>query len=77
MTKQVKPDEVALFRYGIIADFANLPRGTKGLYAMITKKADQDYLIPGSRRTRVSEETIRSWLKKYRKGGFDFNANQN
>ncbi len=71
MAKQVKPDDVALFRYGIIADFAHLPSGTKGLYAMITKKADQDYLIPGSRRTRVSEETIRSWLKKYRKGGFE------
>lgn len=71
MTKQVKPDDVALFRYGIIADFANLPSGTKGLYAMIKKKADQDYLIPGSRRTRVSEETIRSWLKKHRKGGYE------
>ncbi len=71
MTKQVKPDEVALFRYGIIADFANLPSGTKGLYAMIKKKADQDYSIPGSRRTKVTEETIRSWLKKYRKGGFE------
>jgi transposase InsO family protein len=48
-----------------------LPSGTKGLYAQIKKKAEQDYLIPGSRRTRVAEETIRSWLKKYRVGGFD------
>jgi putative transposase len=64
-------EQVALFRYGVIADFINLPPGTKGLYALIKKKAGQRYTIPGSRRTKVAEETIRSWLKKYRKGGFD------
>lgn len=71
MKKNYSPEDVALFRYGIIADFVNLPPGTKGLYAQIKKKAEQDYLIPGSRRTKVAEETIRSWLKKYRAGGFD------
>jgi putative transposase len=64
-------EQVALFRYGVIADFVNLPPGTKGLYALIKKKAELRYAIPGSRRTKVAEETIRSWLKKYRKGGFD------
>jgi len=71
MKKGYSSEDVALFRYGIISDFVNLPPGTKGLYAQIKKKAEQDYLIPGSRRTRVAEETIRSWLKKYRAGGFD------
>ncbi len=71
MKKSCSTEEVALFRYGIISDFVNLQPGTKGLYAQIKKKADQDYVIPGSRRTRVAEETIRSWLKKYRVGGFD------
>ena len=71
MEKSYSTKEVALFRYGIIADFVNLPPGTKGLYAQIKIKAEQDYLIPGSRRTKVAEETIRSWLKKYRVGGFD------
>jgi len=64
-------EQVALFRYGVIADFINLPPGTKGLYAQIKKKAEQRYAIPGSRRTMVAEETIRSWLKKYRRGGFE------
>ena len=63
MEKSYSTKEVALFRYGIIADFVNLPPGTKGLYALIKIKAEQDYLIPGSRRTKVAEETIRSWLK--------------
>jgi putative transposase len=71
MKKSYSTEDVALFRYGIISDFVNLPSGTKGLYAQIKKKAEQDYVIPGSRRTRVAEETIRSWLKKYRVGGFD------
>ncbi len=71
MKKNDPKEQVALFRYGIIADFVNLPPGTKGLYALIKKKADQNYSIPESRRTRVAEETIRSWLKKYRAGGFD------
>lgn len=65
------PEQIALFRYGIIADFVHLAPGTKGLYAQIRKKAAYEYIIPGTRRTRVAEETIRSWLKKYRKSGFD------
>jgi transposase InsO family protein len=71
MKKTYSTEDVALFRYGIISDFVNLPPGTKGLYAQIKKKAELEYQIPGSRRTRVAEETIRSWLKKYRVGGFD------
>ncbi|EFK05213.1 conserved hypothetical protein, partial [delta proteobacterium NaphS2] len=71
MAENELQEQVALFRYGIIADFVHLPPGSRGLYAQIRKKAGQEYVIPGSRRTRVAEETIRSWLKKYRKGGFD------
>jgi len=64
-------EQIGLFRYGVIADFVHLPPGTKGLYSLIKKKAERKYLIPGSRRTRVAEETIRSWLTSYRKDGFD------
>lgn len=71
MTKSDFDEQVALFRYGIIADLVNLPPGAKGLYGLIRKKAALSYAIPGSRRTKVAEETIRSWLKEYRKGGFD------
>jgi putative transposase len=64
-------DEVALFRHGVLGDLVHLAPGTKGLYGFLEKKAAIDYRIPGSLRTRVAEETIRDWLKKYRKGGFD------
>ena len=62
---------VALFRYGLIADLVRLEPGSKGLYAQIAHKAATEYTIPGSTRTRVAAETIRDWLKRYRRGGFD------
>ena len=66
-----RDEEVALFRYGVIADFTHLPPGSPGLYAQMEKKAGKDYLIPGTTRTRVAMETMRDWLKTYRKAGFD------
>ncbi len=66
-----RTEEVALFRYGVIGDLVHLPPGTKGLYARLKEKAEIDYRIPGSTRVRVAPETIRDWLKKYRRGGVD------
>jgi putative transposase len=63
--------DIALFRYGVIAELIQLPAGSKGLYARIDEKAAGEYQIPGSPRTRVAAETIRDWLKTYRRGGFD------
>jgi transposase InsO family protein len=63
--------EVALFRYGLIADLVTLKPGTRGLQGLIEHKASREYVIPGSRRTRVAAETLRGWLKDYRRGGFE------
>jgi putative transposase len=62
---------VALFRYGVIADLVHVPPGSAGITERLRTKASKDYVIPGSRRTRVAVETIRDWLKRYRRGGFD------
>lgn len=64
-------EQIALFRYGLIADFVHRAEGEKGLYPMLREKADRVYEIPGSRRTRVAAETLRDWLSAYRRGGFD------
>lgn len=45
---------VALFRYGLIADLVRLPPGSDGITDRLRTKAEQDYAIPGSRRTRVA-----------------------
>lgn len=62
---------VALFRYGLIADLLQLPPGSKGLYQRIAAKAAAEYTIPGSNRTRIAAETLRDWIKRYRKAGFE------
>src|SRR5512145_559094 len=62
-------EEVALFRYGLVADLAEV--GRHGLYKKLREKAARDYDIPGSTRRRVAPETLRGWLRAYRRGGFD------
>ena len=62
---------VALFRYGVIADMTQLPAAHRGLYKLLTEKAQREYNIPGSLRRHVAAETIRGWLRAYRRGGFD------
>ena len=63
--------QVALFRYGVIADLIHLKPGERGLYAKLREKAAQDWEIPGTLRRTVQAETIRGWLSDYRRGGFD------
>ena len=66
-----RSEEVALFRYGLIADLTHLEVGAKGLYKLLEEKSAKDYCIPGSSRTRVAEETLRTWLRQYRRFGFE------
>jgi transposase InsO family protein len=63
--------QVALFRYGLISDIVCLEPGTKGIYDKIKEKAARQYSIPCSRRNQIAAETFRSWIKDYRKDGFD------
>ncbi len=63
--------QVAVFRYGLIADLIHLSPGSPGLYQRLHEKAAREYTIPGTHRTRVAAETLRDWLKRYRQGGFD------
>lgn len=63
--------EVALFRYGVIADLTQLSPHHRGVYKLLKDKAEREYSIPGSLRRRVAAETMRGWLRAYRRGGFD------
>jgi len=71
MTDAEYRQALALFRYGVIAEFVQLPAEHRGLYARLREKARHEYTIPGSTRTRVAAETMRHWLSAYRRGGFD------
>ena len=52
-------NQVALFRYGLIADLFHIRPGG-GLHNEIRKRAERTYEIPGTTRTRVAAETIRT-----------------
>ncbi len=70
-TDAERRQQIALFRYGLIADLVQLPPLHRGLYKLLTDKAAREYDIPFSLRRRVAAETIRGWLRDYRRGGFD------
>lgn len=63
--------QVALFRYGLIADLVHLSPNHRGLYKLLEAKAAREYEIPGTLRRHVAAETMRGWLRDYRRGGFD------
>ncbi len=65
------PHQVALFRYGLIAEFVRQSPGTAGVYRRLEVIAAEEHKIPGSSRTRVAFDTLRDWIKRYRDGGFD------
>jgi putative transposase len=64
-------EQIALFRYGVIADLVHRKAGERGLLALLREKAAREYEIPGSRRRHVAEETMGDWLSAYRRGGFE------
>ena len=63
--------QIALFRYGVIADLVHLPRGHRGIGARLKATAALTYAIPGTDRDRLAATTIRGWLTSYRAGGFE------
>ena len=70
-TDAERRQQVALFRYGTIADLVQLPLGHRGLYKLLENKAAREYEIPGTLRRHVAVETMRGWISVYRRGGFD------
>jgi putative transposase len=62
--------QVAVFRFGVIADFVTggeLDRGQQT--RLLAAKCARKWNIPFSRRTYVARRTIRQWIARYRDGG--------
>ena len=64
-------DEIALFRYGLIADLLHLKPEERLLSARLRERAEREYTIPGRKSRRIAVETLRDWLQAYRRGGFE------
>jgi len=63
--------EIALFRYGLIAQLVHTPPDTGQQERLLHEIASRTYTIPGSTRTQVSVTTLRRYLATYREKGFD------
>ena len=68
MTEEQKK-EVAVFRYGIIADFVGATRLNQGEQERLLRdKCARKWQIPYSHRTRLSRSTILRWIRFYNEG---------
>jgi transposase InsO family protein len=68
--EEEKKRQVATFRFGVISDLVvahNLERGERE--RLIRDKAERQWEIPNSRRTRISASTISLWIRLYERGG--------
>jgi hypothetical protein len=68
--EEEKKRQVATFRFGVISDLVvahNLERGERE--RLIRDKAERQWEIPYSRRTRISASTISLWVRHYERGG--------
>jgi len=69
MTEDEKK-EVAIFRYSVISDFVNGMDLTRAERRQLMRdKCQRKWQIPFSQKTRISEETIRNWIRIFNGGG--------
>ena len=61
--------DVALFRFGMISEALHLPPDKVAPY--LKQQSEREVTIPGSNRRKVAVTTMRSWIRAYRKAGFD------
>jgi transposase InsO family protein len=67
---QEKKKQIAVFRFGVIADFVTgvkLHRGEK--QRLLAHKCARKWTIPYSNRTFIGRSTIRDWIASYQNGG--------
>lgn len=68
--EEEKKREIATFRFGVISDLVvshTLERGERE--RLLREKAERQWVIPYSRRTRVSVSTLALWVRRYERGG--------
>lgn len=69
MTEEQKK-EVAVFRYGVIAEFVGTTRLDRGeRERLLRQKCARKWQIPFSGRTRLSRSTIMRWVNRYLEAG--------
>jgi len=62
-------NQIADFRYSVVAELCNPYLSDEEKKLLLKEKSARQYVIPGSTKTGISSETIRSWATKYRLHG--------
>jgi len=62
-------NEMALWRYGIIAPLLHRGDDSPPLFRELSALAERSYLMPDGRQRRLSADTLRLWLWRYRQMG--------
>lgn len=61
---------IAVFRYGVIADFVGARRLSRGeRNRLLQEKCGQTWQIPGSPRTHIAVSTVKEWIARYKQSG--------
>lgn len=63
--------EIADFRYSVIAELCNPYLSEEEKKILLKEKTQRQYVIPGSIKTRITAETVRNWIRKYKQYGKD------
>ncbi len=66
----------ALWRFGIISPMLHRGEDDTGLGAMLAALSSKTFIRPDGATTRLSPETLRKWLYRYRRGGLAALNNQ-
>ena len=72
MTKaesELKKRRIRDFRYSVVAELANPYLSKREMTELLKEKAKREYVIPYSKRTRITESCIKNWLRIYRQYG--------
>ncbi|MDC3425112.1 hypothetical protein NC797_11400 [Aquibacillus sp. 3ASR75-11] len=64
-------NEIAAFRFGLIAQIVQRKLGPGDKYALLREIAKERYTIPGSEKSTVSVRSLERYLIAYEEGGFE------
>lgn len=68
---ETQREEIALFRYGVIAGLVGCVLAPREKEKLLSDIAAKEWTIPGSRRTRIGRSTVRDWIELYQTHGFE------
>lgn len=69
--KEFLRQQIADFRYSVIAELCNPYIAREEKLRLLKEKSSRNYDIPGSEKNSISTATIKTWMKKYNEFGKD------